>query len=207
MISPISFKGTYRIDSAKNNDFSEKIVSISNELYNLGNYEQCENFDSINNMQMTYIIDDKFDEHLESFMISKGINFKKFSKNELSSEEGIKSRIIMDVYHSEPEFHKVEIDTEKFNKAYKEYGFAYIGDKGKIVGPERCKAFGEFLKTGSPIYASIVYISDNGISPEIDFQDGRHRYAFYRDMGMKSIPVTMNQESISVARKYGILAE
>ena len=56
-----------------------------------------------------------------------------------------------------------------------------------------------------PIDLPEVYVSDRNYTPEICFQDGRHRYAVMRDMGFKSIPVAMNDESFELAKVIGLI--
>ena len=43
-------------------------------------------------------------------------------------------------------------------------------------------------------------------SGRVGFTDGRHRYAWLRDQGITSIPVSMTPESAKYAKKYGLLA-
>jgi 2'-5' RNA ligase len=51
--------------------------------------------------------------------------------------------------------------------------------------------------------ASEVTVNEDG---KVGFTNGRHRYAWLRDQGLTSIPVSMDPESVKNAKKHGYLA-
>lgn len=206
MISPISFKGTFQVDLTKKENTQDKINKLDTKVDKLFRdsfcYEDYQDSNIIN-----YNVKDSDDISMVGIMNLLGLNFKKLTTPEVMSERNIKSRIVLDPGFPSSKFKIVEIDTKKFNKLYKKHGgYSYIGDKSHIDKPERTERFKEYLKTGKDINSSIVFVHDRKTYPEITFHDGRHRYAYYRDMGMKTIPVAMDKESIEVAKKYNLLA-
>ncbi len=154
------------------------------------------------------------DDEIETALTNKGIKFKRTSFGELLySPDSIKERVVLSPEEKARGFKLVEVDGPDFDSKYELYGFAYVGNSVTgISQPERTERFEDYLKTGQKIYAPVVFINDEGKHPEITFGDGRHRYAYMRDMWktgmrMKGIPVAMNEESIEIAKKYGLLVE
>jgi len=96
----------------------------------------------------------------------------------------------------------VNVNTDVFDEAFKKTEWQYIGKKAEGGKPERIAGVEEYLKTGKPINASNVVVKDNG---SIIFGDGRHRYAVLRDMGLGKIPISMDQESLQNAIKFGYI--
>jgi len=111
----------------------------------------------------------------------------------------------------------VVLDVANFDKAYKsialKQGF-YIGKKGSGGISGRYKRFGLFVMGGKEeiepgfdidhepaksIEAAEVSVNDKG---EIQFTNGRHRYAWLRDNNASKIIVAMDKESVYNARKY-----
>lgn len=100
------------------------------------------------------------------------------------------------------QYNLVNIDVEKFDKLFQnDIGF-YINRGGTNGIHGRYERFGDFLRTKTPIEASLVHISED--MQTASFSNGRHRYAFLRDMGMKIMPVAMDNESFIRAKKLGI---
>jgi len=95
------------------------------------------------------------------------------------------------------------VNPETFDKAFEKTN-DYIGKNGKGGIGERYQKFGDFVKKADSIRASNVYIRENG---SVIFGDGRHRYAYLRDQGLKKIPMTMDKESIERAKKHGYLTK
>ena len=50
--------------------------------------------------------------------------------------------------------------------------------------------------------ASDVHVNEHGL---VDFGNGRHRYAFLRDKGLKHIPISMSKEASKNAKKHGYI--
>jgi len=147
------------------------------------------------------------DDEIETMLANKGIKFTRTSFGELlDSPESVKGRVVLSPEEKARGFKLVDIDRIKFDEQYEFHGFAYIGSRWNISQPERMEKFEDYLKTGREIHAPVVFINDEGKYPNIVFEDGRHRYAYMRDLRMKGIPVAMNEDSIKTAKKFGLLA-
>lgn len=111
----------------------------------------------------------------------------------------------------------VDVNVSKFDKAFKRSKDFYVGKGGKGGIGNRYKNFGVFVQGGSlDIGDGIVLPQDKAPSIEVSevsvrpngsvqFGNGRHRWAWLRDQGAKTIPVMMDDESIINARKYGYI--
>lgn len=97
----------------------------------------------------------------------------------------------------------VNVDLKKLDDAWKKSSY-YLPSKGKghsEVGGRR-EAFERFLDKGEDIESPLVTIDDDGL---VDFDDGRHRFAVLRDMGVESIPVNVPKDQAEIFRKkFGV---
>jgi hypothetical protein len=100
--------------------------------------------------------------------------------------------------------HKLHyVHTDKFENAFKKDETGYIGPKGtENAIKNRYKGVGEFLKTAPSMRASEAYVRPNG---SVVFGDGRHRFAYLRDIGLKKIPMSLDKESVRNAKKHGYI--
>jgi len=96
------------------------------------------------------------------------------------------------------------VNPQAFDKAFKKSSWQYVGPQGEGGIGDRYKRFGEFAQTAPSMNASNVAIGKNGIPV---FGDGRHRYAYLRDQGVDSIPMSMDKQSLENARLHGLLNE
>lgn len=207
-----SFKSLYTVNAQENLDKLDDIRDIENQYCFQGSKIYAETEIPEDNYSYRYATtrilgkDYEADDMIETMLANKGINFTRTSFAKLlDSPESVKERVVLSPEEKERGFELVEVDRYNFDFNYEDYGFGYIGRESSISQPERMERFEEYLKTGKKIHAPVVYISDNGRHPEITFEDGRHRYAYMRDMRMSGIPIAMNEESIKVAKKYGLL--
>lgn len=207
-----AFKSLYTVKAQENLDKLNEIQRIEDRYCFQGNKIFAETEIPEDNYSYRYATtrilgkDYEADDEIETMLANKGINFTKTSfYTLLDSPESVKGRVVLSPEEKERGFKLVEVDRYNFDFNYEDYGFGYIGRGSNITQPERMERFEEYLKTGKKIHAPVVFITDNGRHPEIAFEDGRHRYAYMRDMKMSGIPIAMNDESIKVARKYGLL--
>lgn len=207
-----SFKALYTVKGQENPDKLNEIRNIENRYCFQGENIYAETEIPEENYNYRYATtriqgaDCIADDEIETMLANKGIKFTRTSfYTLLDSPESVKERIVLHPFDKKDGFKLVEIDRFKFDINYEDYGFAYIGKGDNISQPERMERFEEYLKTGKKIHAPTVHITEEFGHPRIVFADGRHRYAYMRDMKMKGIPVAMNEESIQVARKYGLL--
>ena len=77
---------------------------------------------------------------------------------------------------------------------------AYVGPQGEGGVEGRYSRFAEWQRTAKSIEASSVSVRDNGL---VVFGNGRHRYAFMRDQGLPQIPVSMDEDSLRNAIRFG----
>ena len=96
------------------------------------------------------------------------------------------------------------VNPQTFDKAFKKTQWQYVGSQGEGGIGERYKNFGEFAQTAPSMNASNVSVNKAGV---VTFGDGRHRYAYLRDQGVDSIPMSMDKESIENAKLHGLLSE
>lgn len=104
------------------------------------------------------------------------------------------------------------VNTEKFDEGFKTNKDQYIGEGGVNGIKTRYSDFKKFFEeTKEPIEVSEVVISKGEWSPrgQVQFINGRHRYAVMRDAGATKIPVAFyeNSDSMSLkdARKEGYI--
>jgi len=98
------------------------------------------------------------------------------------------------------EMHHVNV--EKFDPAFAKNEDQYIGEKGKGGIGKRYEGIEKFLKTAKSMRASEAHVNEHGA---VIFGDGRHRYAYLRDQGLKRIPMSMSKEAAKHAKKHGYL--
>lgn len=106
----------------------------------------------------------------------------------------------------------VYVDVKTFDKAFSKERDYYIGKGGVNSIGGRYKMFGMFIDGGEmdgipfephdEIESPEVYIDSDG---RVSFTNGRHRWAWLRDQGAKRIPVTMPEDSIINAKKFGMI--
>jgi hypothetical protein len=134
------------------------------------------------------------------------------AKNRLSAEVEIHGVGARTATARRSEGHKIAVTNQAFRDAWAantEYHVKAEGEKNAIGG--RIKNFEAFLNgkgnggTGKTTFeASKVHVDKDG---EINFEDGRHRFAFMAGTGMKDIPVSMDAESRRNALKHGYLVD
>ena len=95
------------------------------------------------------------------------------------------------------------VNPETFDKAFAKTDWQYVGKKGKGGIEGRYEKFADWVKDAPSMHASNASVNKEG---GIVFGDGRHRYAYLRDEGVKEIPMSMDKESIEHAKKHGYLS-
>lgn len=111
----------------------------------------------------------------------------------------------------------VFVDANKFDSMYKKEEM-YVGSKGKGGNKDKYNrinlfVFGGYEDVGGGIkipykpFSGTFEVSEVSVSNEgrISFTDGRHRFAWFKDSGLKKIPVAMSKESIQNAKKFNLL--
>ncbi len=208
-----SFNALYTVKAQENLDKVDDIINLkarySYKRNGIASFIEIPKNNSDYKYSTTRFVGDNYaaDDEIETMLANKGIKFTRTSFGELlDSPESIKKRVVLSPDEKARGFKLVEIDRLKFDEQYEFHGFAYVGNRWNISQPERMEKFEDYLKTGREIHAPVVFINDEGKYPNIVFEDGRHRYAYMRDLRMQGIPVAMNEDSIKAAKKFGLLA-
>lgn len=148
---------------------------------------------------------DSLDDKIEALLISKGIDFHKQTFAEALDLENIKNRIQLSKNDKEFGYNLVEFDTDVLNELFKQDGVSYIEPYGKNGIGTRYRGVGEYLKTGRNIDATRVCFGETAGNLTAVIEDGRHRFAYMRDLGMERIPISIDKNSYEVAKKYGLI--
>jgi hypothetical protein len=98
----------------------------------------------------------------------------------------------------------VNVDPAAFDAQFSKNENFYVGKGGEGGIGNRYDKFVDWIKDAPSMNASNVSVSSNG---SVMFGNGRHRYAGLRDLGVSSIPVSMDAKSIANAKKFGLLAK
>ena len=98
----------------------------------------------------------------------------------------------------------VDVNVDAFEENFAKDKNFYVGPEGEGGIGKRYAIFTEFAKTAPSIEAPSVGIDENG---RVMFDNGRHRYAYFRDKGLKTIPMSMSPESLANAKKFGYVGE
>jgi hypothetical protein len=111
----------------------------------------------------------------------------------------------------------VAINLNKFDNAFKRNSSYYIGKGGSgsikgryerfelfVIGGKEELAPGVVIdhRPATSIEASEVSVDKDG---NVNFINGRHRYAWLRDNNISNIQVAMDKESITNARKFNLI--
>ncbi|GBF22765.1 hypothetical protein tpqmel_0169 [Candidatus Gastranaerophilus sp. (ex Termes propinquus)] len=214
MLNGPSFAGTYKFSTQNNNPlekFTAAVDYFDDELWledsrvqSYYNFSQKPGEPEV----ATFVVPDELDYKVEQRLAALGINFKKFSDNELFSEEAIKARTIVPEFRTAQGWKLAELKADKFNELYRKEGVSgcYIGDKGNVQSTELFEEFREYLKSGQKIDAPQVSLCELDDRLRIGFSDGRHRYAFMRDeLSFEKIPVALDSTSLALAKKYELI--
>jgi len=94
------------------------------------------------------------------------------------------------------------IPTEKIENSFKksEYHVGKDGSGGSKMKYDRAKDF--ISSKPKDFEVPSMHVHDNG---NVEFNDGRHRYAALRDSGAKTIPVTLSKEAHKNAKTHGYI--
>lgn len=99
----------------------------------------------------------------------------------------------------------VKINVPNFDAAWRTGSSKnqYIGHHGLGGTKNRYEKFGQWLATANePIQASTVGVDEHG---NVSFYNGRHRYCYLRDHGVKTILVAMDPHSVRHAKRFNLI--
>lgn len=86
------------------------------------------------------------------------------------------------------------VDTAKLDRLWQRAADAYIGSGGSehAIG-DRYTRVGLWILAGRPLKMLQIAVSEEG---ELSFIDGRHRFAWLRDHGAKSVQVQLHSDHL-----------
>lgn len=98
----------------------------------------------------------------------------------------------------------VLISVTRLDKSWKCDGGLYIRKHARGNGSAsraKYKRFGCWFRDALPVQMPHIGISEGHVS----FTNGRHRFAWLRDHGVRALPVTVTRENLAeIRRRFGI---
>ena len=79
-----------------------------------------------------------------------------------------------------------------------------VGADGENSKKGRIDNFKKYLATNDKIQAPYIHVKDSG---ELDFGNGRHRFAVFKGMGVKKLPIAIGEQTPGNAKKYGLVSD
>lgn len=201
-ISPIGFKGTFCIEQKDlNNKKFTKILSKKDDFelsFQVSGYTNPGKL----YVQMPY----EFDSQLMKLLAKLSVPYKKIEEDDsLDPDNIIKRIVICPSGHNKEEFLQ-KIDAAKLDVELKKDPAMHVGYNGKNGSGLKYDRFKAFLKTNQEIRSPIIYLRKLPCGEiETHIYDGRHRFAVLRDMGIKQIPVTIDKDSLELAKEIGLV--
>ena len=99
------------------------------------------------------------------------------------------------------------VDTKKINELFKKSP-QYVGRGCDLIGKDK-ELYENSVKCAlciSTLDAPLIHITENDKGkPEIYFERGKYDYAVMRDLRIKKIPISMDEKSISLAKKHQLI--
>ena len=110
--------------------------------------------------------------------------------------------------HATHHYKLVRVDVNKLDDIFKKEKDFYVGYRGVGGINGRYDGFLKFLQEGLdfPVESSLIHISEyyDG-TPKVSFENGRHRFAVFRDLGLETIPMGVSKSSLKLAQKIGLV--
>ena len=200
-ISSISFKGTYKLSRQ---DIDKSVMKKF--LYKKDKFDMTFTNGSYLSSEDNFFVQtpDMFNDATLKFLTKLKIPFKSLEKSETLNHKNIESRMVLSGFYNPDERTLKLAKTNVLEQKFKENGSLYVGLNGKNGSKEKYDKFKLFLETGEPIIAPIIYFNVDKDDISLHFEDGRHRFAVLRDLGMSKIPVAIDKKDISIAEKIGL---
>lgn len=197
-IPSISFKGTYCIAARSiTNKHIGQLRSKQEEyemLFEPGTY--------IEEDKLYIHTPSKHDNKMTALLEKINLPFKKIDEEKSLDIEEIQSRIRLSDVDKLMGNILINANTGTLDSVMRNYPQMYVGKNGQNGSAYRYERFKKYLKTNQPIIATSIYLQHekNGkISAHVN--DGRHRFAVLRDMGLEKIPVAISKESVDLAKE------
>lgn len=94
------------------------------------------------------------------------------------------------------------VDPRRIDAAWQRDRNQYVGPDGAGGDPGKYSRAREFLTTADQFEAPSLRMNEGGTPV---FEDGRHRFAVMRDLGMDRVPVAIDPYSAELARRWKLL--
>lgn len=94
------------------------------------------------------------------------------------------------------------VDPRRIDAAWQRDRNQYVGPDGAGGDPGKYSRAREFLTTADQFEAPSLRMNEGGVPV---FEDGRHRFAVMRDLGMDRVPVAVDPYSAELARRWKLL--
>ncbi len=199
-INLISFKGIFYIKKSDTNSKQNAKLNSKKALFNMniesGSY-LSKNFD-----KFYLTVPNENDNRLIKLLKRLRIPFQKVNEKEALDLDNIYLRIMQDDEENY-EIHCVNVG--KLNKIF-EKEVSYIEKHGKNCFNDKYNRFIEFLKTEQnikPPKISLYKTEDGSVSAFIE--DGRHRFAVLRDLGLTEMPILINKDSLPLLQEIELI--
>ena len=200
-INSISFKGTYKLSRQDVNSSKMRKILAKKDKFDMtfayGSYLSSEDNFFIQTP-------DETSNSTFIFLTKLKVPFKSLNKSETLDHKNIKSRMVLSGFTDTKKIVLKPAKTNVLEQKFKESGSLYVGRKGQNGSKEKYDNIKRYLETGEPIVAPHIYFEVKDNKPSVHFQDGRHRFAVLRDLGMREIPVAIDKKDISIAEKIGL---
>lgn len=199
---PVSFKGTFCISTPVLTEKNREKISKKSFQYHM-KFKTINHKNDVN--ETTIWVPDSYDGKMEKLLNKLDIPYYYFNPAQRLDKQEIYSRIKMDELDSTLGFRQVEVDVEKLDNLLK-LGKNYVAYKGIGGSMEKYANFKEFLHTKNTIEPPKVSLTRDEFGDVITkIEDGRHRFAVLRDMGLKKIPVRMTEDSENLAKEIELI--
>lgn len=201
-ISPVNFKGTFCLNQRDlGNKKFNKILSKKEEL-GMSFEVSC-----YTNPDKLYVhVPHKSDFDLIKLLKKLSVKYLRIDEADSLNPDDIVARMIICSNGNLEDKFLQKIDTRRLDAELRKDPEMYIGYNGANGSGLKYDRFKNFLKTNQEIRSPIIYLIKlpNG-KVETHIYDGRHRFAVLRDMGIKQIPVTIDEDSLKLAREIGLV--
>ena len=201
-INQVSFKGTFELD--RDNIVRKKFLKIIDKQDEL-----CLSIEASSDMNSTSLfihLPDELDVNFMKLLDKLRVPYMRLCEADTLNPNNIKKRIVLNRTCMQNNPTLVEVNTSKLDSELRKYHDAYVGKNAASGSSARYDRFKNYLKTNQEIRSTVIYLKRelNGeISTHI--YDGNHRFAVMRDMGMETIPVTIDENSLELAKEIGLV--
>lgn len=204
-IYPISFKGTFELNRNEINPKGfVKVLNKEDELclsFEPASTQTAEKKDSL------FIhLPDENDVKLMKILDKVRIPFVRLIETETLNHDNIRKRIVLNTNCIEEKPQLVEMAVSRLDTELRKHHEAYVGKNATSGSEMRYQRFKNYLKTGQNIRSTIVYLrKELGGEISTHIYDGNHRFAVMRDIGMTTVPVTIDKKSLELAKEIGLV--